>query len=201
MATKRNKRKLAAVARETQEENPRNSQSRNTSVFRINEEFLTKVFEEIEGRVSKKTVPGTQQEKVLHFGWSVCTGPISLETSGTDTVRNNYGNITEPRRRQMEPNVHRFQTSAHPEVGHSVSQSHHPTDSDPDKAPHMVTGVQEELPYCSASGKPQKAHSTSQQDFRLPLWAHICDNWSRADFVGASTAGAQLHFSQIQRQN
>ena len=54
MATLRNKRKLAAVTRETQEENPRNGQSRNTSVPRINEEYITQFSEEIEGRVSKK---------------------------------------------------------------------------------------------------------------------------------------------------
>ena len=54
MATLRNKRKLAAVTRETQEENPRNGQSRNTSVPRINEEYIAQVAEEIEGRVTKK---------------------------------------------------------------------------------------------------------------------------------------------------
>ena len=54
MATLRNKRKLAAVTRETQEENPRNGQSRNTSVPRINEEYITQVSEQIEGRVTKK---------------------------------------------------------------------------------------------------------------------------------------------------
>ena len=54
MATLRNKRKLAAVTRETQEENPRNGKSRNTSVPRINEEYITQVSEEIEGRVSKR---------------------------------------------------------------------------------------------------------------------------------------------------
>ena len=54
MATLRNKRKLAAVTREIQEENPRNGQSRNTSVSRINEEYITKVSEQIEGRVTKK---------------------------------------------------------------------------------------------------------------------------------------------------
>ena len=53
MATLRNKRKLAAVTRETQEENPRNGQSRNTSVPRINEESITQVSEQIEGRVTK----------------------------------------------------------------------------------------------------------------------------------------------------
>ena len=54
MATLRNKRKLAAVTRETQEEHPRNGQSRTTSVPRINEEFITQVSEEIEGRFTKK---------------------------------------------------------------------------------------------------------------------------------------------------
>ena len=54
MATLRNKRKLAAVTRKTQEEHPRNGQSRNTSVPRITEEYITQVSEEIEGRVTKK---------------------------------------------------------------------------------------------------------------------------------------------------
>ena len=54
MATLRNERKLAAVSRETQEENSRNGQSRNMSVPRINEKYITEVFEEIEGRVIKK---------------------------------------------------------------------------------------------------------------------------------------------------
>ena len=54
MATLRNKRKLAAVTREIQEENPRNGQSRNTSAPRTNEDYITQVSEEIEGRVAKK---------------------------------------------------------------------------------------------------------------------------------------------------
>ena len=54
MTTLRNERKLAAVTRETQEENPRNGQSRNTPVPRINEEYITQVSEEIEGRITKK---------------------------------------------------------------------------------------------------------------------------------------------------
>ena len=42
MATLRNNWALAAVTRETQEGNPRNGQSRNTSVPRTNEEYITK---------------------------------------------------------------------------------------------------------------------------------------------------------------
>ena len=54
MATLRNKRKLAVVRREIDEEHPKNGQSRNTSVSKINKEYITKVSEEIEGRVTKK---------------------------------------------------------------------------------------------------------------------------------------------------
>ena len=53
MATLRNKRKFAAMSRETQEY-PRNCQSQNTSVPGITEEYITQVSEEIEGRVTKK---------------------------------------------------------------------------------------------------------------------------------------------------
>ena len=53
MATLRNKRKLAIVTKEAQVEHPRNVQSRNTSVPRINEEYITQVSEDIEGRVTK----------------------------------------------------------------------------------------------------------------------------------------------------
>ena len=45
---------MAAVTRETQEEHSGNGQSRNTSVPRINEEYITKASEEIEGSVTKK---------------------------------------------------------------------------------------------------------------------------------------------------
>ena len=41
---------LAAVTTETQEDHPRYGQSRNTSVRRNNEEYVTQVSEEIEGR-------------------------------------------------------------------------------------------------------------------------------------------------------
>ena len=54
MATLRDKRKLAAVTKETQEEHRRNGQSRNNLVPGINEEYITRVPEEIQGRVTKK---------------------------------------------------------------------------------------------------------------------------------------------------
>ena len=53
MATSRNKKKLAAVSRETQEY-PSISKSQNTSAPVITEEHIAQVSEEIEGRVTGK---------------------------------------------------------------------------------------------------------------------------------------------------
>ena len=53
MATLRNKRKLVAVSRETPEKT-RNNQSQNTLDPEIAQEYISQVFEEIEGRVTKK---------------------------------------------------------------------------------------------------------------------------------------------------
>ena len=53
MATLRNKRKLAALSRETAE-NTRNNQSQNTLDPGIAQEYIYQVSEEIEGRVTRK---------------------------------------------------------------------------------------------------------------------------------------------------
>ena len=63
-----------------------------------------------------------------------------------------------------EPIEDSFLDDPHRGMGPSVCQSGHSIDSDPGEAPHMVTAVQEEMPYCSSetcSGKQNEAHSTS----------------------------------------
>ena len=54
MATLRNDRKLAALNKENCEENLRNNPAQNTSVAKSQEEYITQVSEEIEGRITKK---------------------------------------------------------------------------------------------------------------------------------------------------
>ena len=49
-----NKRKLAALNKEKCEEDPRNSMAQNSNVPRSQEDYITQVSEEIEGRVTKK---------------------------------------------------------------------------------------------------------------------------------------------------
>ena len=53
MATLRNRRKLAAVLRDSQE-NARNGQSQKTFVPGMTVEYITQASEEIEGRITKK---------------------------------------------------------------------------------------------------------------------------------------------------
>ena len=51
---KRNKRKLSALNKENCEEHPRSNLVQNSNVSRSQEDYLTQVSEEIEGRVTKK---------------------------------------------------------------------------------------------------------------------------------------------------
>ena len=53
-ATLRNKRKLAGLNKENCEEHPRWNLAQNSTVPRSQEEYITQVSEEIEGRVTKK---------------------------------------------------------------------------------------------------------------------------------------------------
>ena len=53
MAT-RNKKKLATLNKENCEEHPRNNLAQNSNVPRSQEDYITQVSEEIEGRVTKK---------------------------------------------------------------------------------------------------------------------------------------------------
>ena len=136
MATLRNKRKLAALTRETQEEHHRNGHSRNSSVPRINEEYITKVSEDIEGRVTKKLSQQFNRTKFCILGAlskldEVFLNPQTRTRSGTvpGTFRNT--NVE-----NQEPNEDRSQDDHHCEVRPSVYQSRHSNDSDSDEAPH-----------------------------------------------------------------
>ena len=135
MATLRNKRKLAAFTRETQDEHPRNDQSRNTSVPRINEEYITQFCEVNESRVTKKLC----QE----FSWteSRILGVLSkLDEFLLNPQIRTYsgivpGTFQNTNLENREPNENRSQDDPHPEVGPSVCQSRHSIDSDQDEAP------------------------------------------------------------------
>ena len=142
MATLRNKQKLAAVARETQAKHPWNGQSQSTSVPGFNEEFIAHVYEEIEGRVTKKL----SQE----FGGAISRILVALskldESLWNPQVRTSSSTVPKTFRNtnveSQEPNGDRSQDDPHPEMGPSRYQSGHSIDLDPDEAPHSCGGRQ-----------------------------------------------------------
>ena len=123
MATLRNKRKLAAVTRKTQGEHPRNGQSRNTSVPRFNEEYITQVSEEIEGRVTKKLSHEYNRTESRIFGALSKLEEFLLNQQ----IRTHSGTVAETfRNTNMDnqgTNEDDSQSDPHPEAGLFRSQT------------------------------------------------------------------------------
>ena len=117
MATLRNNRKLAAVTGETRDENLRNGQSRNTSVPRINEEFITQVSEEIEGRVTKKLSPEFSRTESRILGALSKLDEFLLNpqiTTHSETVPGTFRNTNVENQGTNEDDS---QSDPHPEAG------------------------------------------------------------------------------------
>ena len=190
MATLRNKRNLAAITRETQEEHPRNGQSRNTSVPGINEEYITQVSEEIEGRITKNLSQEFSQTESRILDALYKLDDILLNQQIQTQSRTVPGTFRNTNEENQGTNEDDSQSDPHPEAGIFRGQT---TQNSGSKGcrdmvtgvqgdflylPSTVTGgseeirnghdVQEEIPYCScgiSSGKQKKARSTSQPQF------------------------------------
>ena len=148
MATLRNKRKLAAVTRESQEENPRNGQSRNTFVPRINEEYITQVSEEIEGRITKKLSQEFNRIESRILGALSKLDEFLLNQqirTHSETVPGTFRNINVENQGTNEDDS---QSDPHPEVGPSVCQSRHSINSDTGETHDTMTGVIEQTSKC-----------------------------------------------------
>ena len=133
--------KLAAVSKETQEEHPRNGQSPNTSVLRINEEYITQVSEEIEGRVTEKLSQDSSKTESRILGAlskldNFFSNPQVRTVSGT--IPGTSGNTDVE---NQEPNGYRSQNDPHPEVVSSIYRFHYSIDSDLDEIPHSSYSV------------------------------------------------------------
>ena len=176
MATLRNKRKLAAVSRETPE-STRNGRAPNVLDPELTQDYISQVSEEIEGRVTKKLSKEFSRtesrilgalSKLDEFLLNPQVRTCSVVAPGTSRSSNLGNQGTNEDRPSDDPG---------PEVEFSSPNSGTETD------PHMLTGApremrqhthmtmetQEEIPYCStstSSGKQKKARSTSQPQFR-----------------------------------
>ena len=117
----RNQQKLATFSKENYEEHPKGNLERNASVPRSQEDFITQVFEEIEGRLTKKMSLGYSRTEsrispALSRLYVFLPNPPIQGHSGTapgtsrNTLRTNQGT-----------NADDSQSDHHPDTG--VSQS------------------------------------------------------------------------------
>ena len=178
--TTRNKRKLAALSRENCEEHPRSNLAQYSSAPRSQEDYITQVSEEIEGRVTKRLSKEFSRTENRILGAlarldDFLMNPLLPGHSGVtpEPTRSALGN-------NQGTNEDDSQNDPHPEAGLSHGQS--PRYAGPGEDRDMVTGVteqignchdttgvHEEVTYCSpstSSGKQKKNRSTSQPQFR-----------------------------------
>ena len=144
MATLRNKRKLAALVRETKE-NPRNHQAQKSAAPEIIEDYIAQVSEEIQGRVTKKLsqeIIGTESRILVALSKLDEFLPNPQIRTFSETIPRTFRNIDVE---NQEPSGDRFQNDSHPEVEFSACRANNLSDSDSDETSHMVTGVQEEI--------------------------------------------------------
>ena len=185
MATLRNKRKLAAVSRETPDSS-RGSRGRNVLDPELTQDYISQVSEEIEGRVTKNL------SKEFNKTESRILGALSkldefLLNPQVRTCSVFQGASRNANSENREIHGDRSLNDPYPERGYFLHHSGQLNSSEADMVtetyPHMVTGAteeichnphtmtatQEEIPYCSpitSSSKQKKARSTSQPQFR-----------------------------------
>ena len=133
----KDKRKLAAVSRETPE-NTRNSQSQNTLDPEMAEKYISQVAEEIEGRVTKKLSKGFSRtesrilgalskldEFLLNPQVQTCSVAVPVTTRNSDS-----GNL--------EPNGDRSPNDPCPEAMISSHHSGNLISSEVEEHPHNI---------------------------------------------------------------
>ena len=190
MATLRNKRKLAAVSRETSE-GSRSSRGQNVLDPELTQDYISQVSEEIEGRVTKKLSNEFSKTELRILGALSKLDEFLLKPQVRTCSVAVQGTSKNANSENREIHGDRSSDNPYPEVGffpHHSGQLNSPeTETNSHmvtkKFPHMVTrgpeeichnlhmmtATQEEIPYCSpttSSGKQKKARSTSHPQFR-----------------------------------
>ena len=138
--TTRNKGKLAALNKENCEENPRNSMAQNSGAPRSQEDYITQVSEEIEGRVTKRLSKEFSRTENRILGAlarldNFLMNPLLPGHSGTtpepsrNTTHNNQGT-----------NEDGSQNDPHPEAGlfHGQTTRNVSLEDDHDRMRHLM---------------------------------------------------------------
>ena len=141
--TTRNKRKLAALNKEDCEEHPRSNLAQNSSPPRFQEDYITQVSEEIEGRVTKRLSKEFSRTENRILGAlarldDFLMNPLLPGSSGTtpEPTRNAL-NTSQGTNEDDSPN------DPHPKAG--LFHGQREQNSGPERDYDMVTGVTEEI--------------------------------------------------------
>ena len=190
MATLRNKRKLAAVSRETPE-GSRSSRGQNVLDPELTQDYISQVSEEIEWRVTKKLSKEFSKTESRILGAlskldefllnpQVRTCSVAVQGTSRNAISENRETHGDRSSDAPYPEVEYFlhhsgqlnspETETH---SHMVTENYpHIVTRGPEEIrynPHVMTATQEEIPDYSpttSSGKQKKARSTSQPQFR-----------------------------------
>ena len=174
MAT-RNKRNLVALIKENCEEHHRSNLASNSNVHMSQEDYITQVSEKIEERVTKKLSQEFSRTKNRILGAlarldDFLMNPLLQGHSGTTPEASR--NVFSINQRTNEDDS---QSNPHPEAGllTSVREDRHDMATGVQRenavGQDKVTGVHEEVMYCSpstSSRKQKKNRSTSKPQFR-----------------------------------
>ena len=163
----RNKKKPTALNNENCEEHHRSNLALNSNVPRSQEDYITQVSEEIEGGVIKKL-----SQEFSRIENRILGALARLDDSLTKPLIQGHSGATPERSRNVftinqGTNEDASQGNAHPEAGLFNNQT--TQNSGQEDRHDMVTGVHEEVTYCSPStfsGKQKKNRSTFQPQFR-----------------------------------
>ena len=133
-ATLKSMRKLATVARESQEEHPRNGLSRNTAVIGLSEDYITQVSQETENRVTKNLSKKFIRTESQILGTLFKLNEFLLYSQiralfGTAPITSRNSNAE-----NQEANDDCSQNSPSPERGTSIFRLPQSMNSDPDEA-------------------------------------------------------------------
>ena len=185
MATLRNKRKVAAVSRETPE-STRSGRTQNILNPELTQDYISQVSEEIEGRVIKKLSKEFSRtesrilgalSKLDEFLLNPQVRTCSVAAPGTSRSSNleNQGTKEDRPSDDLGPEVEfsspHFEEETDPHIVRGATDPHMVTGVTREirQHPHTTMETQEEIPYCStstSSGKQKKARSRSEPQFR-----------------------------------
>ena len=135
MARLRNKRKLAAMALETQEY-PRNNQSQNSAAPGITEEYIPQVFEEIGGKVDKKLSQEFNRTESRILGALSKLHEFFLSPQIRTFSATVPGTFRNADVENQGPSGDQSLNDPRPEVELSACRASNLTGSDPEKTPH-----------------------------------------------------------------